>query len=293
MKHALVAAAVLAVFLGIAGGASEQTAASASRTSAVAKVPRFKRAVVVVFENQRRSAIAGSAAAPTFNAYARRYALLKNYQAVTHPSLPNYLALVSGSTQGITDDCTDCTVDAPNLADSLEAARLSWKTYAEDLPYPRFTDARAKLYAKWHNPLVYFKSVYSKPSRLRRIVPYEQFAADLRARRLPTFSLVVPNLCNDIHDCPVQTGDSWLARFLRPLVRSPQLHGGVVFVVFDEGTDTDNRIFAFAVGNVVRPHAVYTRPITHYGLLATLEASWHLRRLVRSATARPITGIWR
>jgi hypothetical protein len=292
VNRASVAAGALVALVVAVGCASAQNAANASKPPA-GKLPRFKRAVVVVFENKPRSVIAGSPAAPTFNRYARRYASLKNYKAVTHPSLPNYLALVSGSTQGITDDCTDCTVDAPNLADSLEAAGLTWKTYAEDLPYPGFTGATAKLYVKWHNPLVYFKSVYSNPGRLRKIVPFDQFAVDLRNRKLPTFSLVVPNFCNDVHDCPVATGDAWLGRFLRPLLGSPQLRGGVVFVVFDEGSDTDNRIFVFAAGNIVRPHAAYTRPLTHYGLLATLEASWHLRRLGRSASARPITGIWR
>ena len=129
-------------------------------------VPAFGRVVVVVFENKGYSEVIGSAAAPTFNNLARRYALLTNYTGVAHPSLPNYLALVSGSTDGITSDCTDCTVAARNLADTLGAASRSWKTYAEGLPSPGFTGADAGRYAKKHEPFVYFRSVLSRPARL-------------------------------------------------------------------------------------------------------------------------------
>ena len=98
------------------------------------RVPNFTHVLVVVFENQEASSIAGNPDAPTFNALAHRYARLTNYDAVAHPSLPNYLALVSGSTHGISSDCTDCVVRARSLADTLAAAGKSWKTYAEDLP---------------------------------------------------------------------------------------------------------------------------------------------------------------
>src|SRR5919109_390932 len=110
-------------------------------------VPVFRHVVVVVFENKERGEVAG---APTFARLARRYASLTRYEAVAHPSLPNYLALVSGSTQGISDDCTDCVVHARNLADTLAAAQRSWKTYAEDLPYTGYTGASKYRYVKHH-----------------------------------------------------------------------------------------------------------------------------------------------
>src|SRR4029079_13602626 len=94
------------------------------------RVPDFTHVVVVVFENHEASSIAGSPDAPKFNALTRRYATLTNYEAVAHPSLPNYLALVSGSTHGISSDCTDCAVPARNLADTLAAPGKTWKTYA-------------------------------------------------------------------------------------------------------------------------------------------------------------------
>jgi len=109
--------------------------------SGTPRVPAFAHAIVVVFENKESPSVFGSRAAPTFNAYAGRYARLTRDYGVTHPSLPNYIALVSGSTHGITSNCTDCVVDEQSLADTLEAAGRTWKTYAEGLPSRGFTSA--------------------------------------------------------------------------------------------------------------------------------------------------------
>jgi hypothetical protein len=256
-------------------------------------VPRFRHAIVVVFENHELPAILGSGEAPTFDALARRGALLTHDDAVAHPSLPNYLALVSGSTQGITSDCTDCVVHARSLADTLEAAHLTWKTYAEGLPAPGFAGPFAGRYAKKHDPFLYFADVAASGRRRSNVVPFPQFARDVRANRLPTFSLVVPDLCDDMHDCSVATGDAWLKREIAPLLRLP---GTVVFVTFDEGTSDEGgggRVATLVLGPLVRPGARYTAPTSHYGLLRTLEDAWGLPRLGLSRTARPITGIWK
>jgi phosphatidylinositol-3-phosphatase len=213
-------------------GCTAGAAAGAGRPG----VPTVDKVVVVVFENKEYPEVIGSGQAPTFAALAERYALLTDYRGVAHPSLPNYLALVSGSTQGVTSDCTSCGVSARNLADTLERAGKTWKTYAEGLPAPGFTGSSAGRYAKKHDPLVYFEDVAARPERLRRIVPLTQFGRDLGAHALPDFSLVVPDLCHDMHDCPVSTGDAWLRAFLGPLLRSRELARGVVYVVFDEGT---------------------------------------------------------
>ncbi len=236
----------------------------------------------------------GSAAAPTFNRLARRYATLESYFAVAHPSLPNYLALVSGSTYEITSDCTSCTVSARNLADTLERAGKSWKTYAEGLPRPGFTGAFAGRYAKKHDPFLYFRDVLARPARLRRIVPLSQLGRDLAARGLPDFSLVVPDLCHDMHDCSVATGDAWLRRVLPPLLWSPQLRDGVVFVVFDEDDGgSGNQVPALALGPLVRAGSRTRRRLDHYALLRTIEDGLGLPRLGRSASAPAVSGIWR
>jgi phosphatidylinositol-3-phosphatase len=284
----------VALALVASGGAS--AGATVSTTSRTVGPPDFTHVVVVVFENHEATSIAGSSDAPTFNALARRYARITDYTAVAHPSLPNYLALVSGSTQGITSDCTDCIVQARSLADTLASARKTWKTYAEDLPSAGFTGGSSGRYAKKHDPFLYFRDVADSRARRDRVVPFPQLARDLAARRLPDFSLVVPNLCDDMHDCSVATGDAWLKAHVVPLLHSPELRGGVVFVVFDEGTSNvggGGHIEALALGPTVRRGSTFAKPTNHYGLLRTIEDAWGLQRLGLSRTATPIRGIWK
>jgi hypothetical protein len=267
-----------------------------AKAPAATTVPDFSHVVVVVFENHEANAVEGSSAAPTFNALGRRYARLTRYDGITHPSLPNYLALVSGSTHGITSDCTDCLVSGRSLADTLAAAGKTWKTYAEDLPEPGWTGGSSGRYAKKHDPFLYFRDVVSSAPRRDRVVPFTRLSRDVAAGRLPDFSLVVPNLCDDMHDCSVATGDAWLKTHVVPLLRSPALRGGVVFIVFDEGSSDlggGGHVDALALGPAVKPHSTFTRPTNHYGLLRTIEDAWGLQRLGASARAAPITGIWR
>jgi phosphatidylinositol-3-phosphatase len=259
-------------------------------------VPDFSHVIVVVLENKSQQDLLGNPAAPYFNALARRSALLSRYGGVTHPSLPNYLALVSGSTQGITSDCTSCTVSARNLADTVEAGHRTWKAYAENLPRPGFTGASAGLYAKKHEPFLYFRDIVRSAGRLRRVVPLTQLYRDLGARKLPDLALVTPNVCHDMHDCPVPLGDAWLRHFLPRLLRSPELADGVVFVIADEprfSLPAGAPVPALAAGPLVKPGSRYAARSSHYGLLRTIEDAWGLRRLGHSRTARPITGIWK
>ena len=289
---AWVLATLLAAGVAIAGIATAGTDRAETRHV----IPTFDRVVVVVFENKEVGQVIGRRDAPTFRSLSRRYALMTNYRAVAHPSLPNYIALVSGSTQGITSDCTSCQVSAPNLADTLERAGMTWKTYAEGLPRAGFTGAGAGRYRKKHNPLVYFTGVVSRPDRLRRIVPLGAFARDLAAGRLPDFALVVPDLCHDMHDCSVATGDAWLRTFLRPLLGRPALRHGVVFIVFDEGDSDEGgggHVPALVLGPLVHPGSRTSMPLDHYGLLRTIEGGWGLPLLGRSRGSPEITGIWR
>jgi phosphatidylinositol-3-phosphatase len=270
-------------------------ASSSGSKGTRAPIPRFDHVLVVVLENKDRGNVLNNSEAPNFNGYAKRYAVLSNYGGLTHPSLPNYLALVSGSTHGIRSDCTTCLVSGRNLADSLERAGLSWKAYAEGLPRPGWTGPFIGRYAKKHVPFLYFRDIVSKPSRLRRVVPFRQFSRDLASGRLPAFSLIVPNLCHDMHDCPVEDGDDWLGGFLTPLLRNPKLANRVVFVVTDEPNDADPNapVPALALGPLVKTNSRYRARMSHYALLRTIEDAWGLPRLGLSARAKPITGIWR
>jgi hypothetical protein len=265
----------------------------AGRATAAAPIPAFDHVVVIVFENKETTSVLGNRAAPTFNSYARRYAKLTRYYGATHPSLPNYLALVSGSTQGITTDCTDCVVDAQNLADTIEASGRTWKTYAEGLPAPGFLGGFKGRYAKKHNPFAYFRDIADDPARRARLVPLTRLAPDLRAGTLPSFSLVVPDLCHSMHDCSVSVGDAWLRSQVGRFLKLPKT---VVFVVFDEGSTSirgGGHTAALALGTAVRSGSRFTRVTSHYGILRTVEQAWGLPLLGHSAHVAPVTGIWR
>ena len=266
-----------------------------SANGAPRSVPQFEHVLVIVLENQSQAQVIGNRHAPRLNALAKRYAVLSRYSGVAHPSLPNYLALISGSTHGIRNDCTTCVIAARNLADTLEHAHLDWKAYAEGLPRVGFAGAYAGLYAKKHMPFLHFRNVLENPARRKLVVPLGQFSRDVAGGRLPAFSLIVPNLCHDMHSCPVATGDAWLGHFLSPLLRSSNLARSVVFVITDEtsGPRPDGVVPALALGPLVARGSKYSVPLSHYGLLRTIEDAWGLPRLGRSARAKPITGIWR
>ena len=283
MKHLIAIAAVVAV---LCGGAQ----------AAKPPVPPFQHVVVVVMENKSKAEVLGNDDAPYFNALASRYAVLTHYGGVSHPSLPNYLALISGSTHGIRSDCTDCTVSGRNLADTLDHAHRTWKAYAEKLPRAGWLGPRTGLYVKRHVPFLYFRDILASSARRRDVVPMRQLSTDLTAGRLPDFSLVVPDLCHDMHDCTVAQGDDWLGRFLPPLLRSSRLAHSVIFVVFDEPLAMypgSNPVPAIALGRLVRPDSEYRAKTSHYGLLRTIEDAWGLPRLGLSKRIGPITGIWR
>lgn len=244
----------------------------AAASPAPSGVPRLAHVVVILFENHDRGEVLGSGDAPTFDRLARSYADLTRYEALTHPSLPNYLALVSGSTQGISDDCTDCAAPGASIGSLLDRAHLSWGAYAEGYPgSPRF--------AKKHVPFLYF------PRDRGHVHPLSA----LDRAHPPAFAFVTPDLCDDMHDCPVATGDRWLARFVPPLLRVPRT---AVFVVFDEGS-ASQEVAALVLGTAVRAHAVDAAPTGHYALLRTVEDALGLPHLGASARAAPITGIWR
>jgi len=254
-----------------------------------APVPSLDHVVVIVFENKDQQQVIGNPSAPTFTALARKYVRFTNYRALTRPSLPNYIAMVSGGTQGIRSNCTSCIVNARNLADTVEASGRTWKAYAEGLPRPGFTGAVAGRYAKKHMPFLYFRDIVLSPARRRNVVPLTQLRADLEAGGLPNFALIVPDMCNSMHDCPVRTGDRWLARTIPPLLKLPNT---LVFITFDEGFRR-NDVPAIALGTAVRPATRVAAPAGHYALLRTIEEAWGLPFLGRSAPAKPFTTIWR
>ena len=299
----LLAGLALLVLAGCGGGLAPAattptdpptTMAGAASTSRPAtKGPQ--RIIVLVEENHSFDQIIGSAQAPFINHLAGQGTLLTGYYAITHPSLPNYIAMVSGDTQGITSDCGDCNVDAANLVDQLEQAGISWTAYMEDLPAACSDAHTAGPYAKKHDPFMYFASIRDNPARCHKAVPADRLGADLAAGRLPRFVFVTPNQDHDMHGAGragddaalIGTADRWLEGLYGKLANSSAWRDGTRLVVtWDEGGPgagagccgglaKGGRVATIVTGPGVeraRDDATYS----HYALLRSIETLFHL-----------------
>jgi phosphatidylinositol-3-phosphatase len=241
---------------------------------------------VLVMENTEYEDVIGASAAPYINRLARTYGLATGSYAITHPSLPNYLALTGGSTFGISSDCTGCSVPGAGLGGQLQSRHISWKAYMEGLPRPCFTGAGAGDYAKKHDPFVYYRAVVRDRAACQKVVQLRALYRDEARHSLPTFTWITPNLCHDIHDCDLRTGDKFLAALVPALLRSLG-QNGLLFLTWDEGT-TDSgccrlarggHIVTIVAGPGARRDARLPTPVDHYSLLQTIEDLLDLPRL--------------
>jgi phosphatidylinositol-3-phosphatase len=271
-------------------------------------VPDFDHIIIVVFENKEFGTVVNSPDMPYFNQLAKSYTLLTQFYAETHPSLPNYLAMIGGDTYGVTFDCTSCIEDGTTLPDLIEAKGLTWKTYQEDMPSACFAGAEAGNYAIKHNPFLYFKPIRLDAARCNRsIVPFTQLSVDLAAGTLPNYVFITPNLCNDAHDCPVKVADGWLKGLIDQLLPPLDAEGKpyLIVITWDEGqgnhsccglpAEAGGRIATILVSPQVKNGFEDATPYTHYSLLKTISEAWHLSYLGHAAEADNvlITAPWK
>jgi hypothetical protein len=274
---ALTAVAV-ALWSGV-GGSSAQAAAG---------VPTPDHTVVVVFENHAYNQVIGSSSAPYINSLKTNGAGLSASYALTHPSQPNYFALFSGATQGITDDScyTPGFSSQPNLASELIAAGKTWGSYNEGLPSQGSTTCSSGDYARKHNPWFGFSNVPTSTAKT-----FAQFPSDYST--LPQVSFVVPDLCSDMHDCSVSTGDTWLKNNLSAYATWAKTHNSLLVVTFDEDNRlAGNKIPTVLYGQQVTPGATSATTYNHYDVLRTIEDMHGLPHAGNAASGKDITGIW-
>jgi len=258
-------------------------------------VPEFTHAYIIVLENKSFDQIVGSPEAPYFNELIAAYGLSEAFQGVAHPSQGNYIAMVSGAIHGVLDaDAHD--LEAPSIFDQLEASGRSWRLFAENVPDGCFTGEVAKdgrdgtgVYLRKHNPAISFTAISGSPERCAYIQDFTAFdpaAADLL--------YIVPNLCHDMHDCPIADGDAWLRDFVPGILESEAFRsGGVLFVTFDEGTGPENHLATIVAGPEVEAGFRSDVPHNHYSLLRTLQESWGLDCLAESCTANTLGEFFR
>ena len=257
------------------------TAQPSATATAIAPFRAYDHVVVVVLENQSFESVNRNPQAAYLNSLAAQNAFATAYSGVSHPSLPNYLALTGGSTFGITSDCTDCFIAAPSVADSIEAAGLTWRAYNESMPSACFA-GDAYPYVQKHDPFYYYNSIRRSPSRCSNIVPLTALGGDFAsAATTPAFSLVTPNMCNDGHDCSLATTDGWLAKFVPSLMSSPGFTTGrsLLVVTYDESESGSDRVLTVFAGRGVKAGFTSANHYNHYSLLRTVEDSLGLAAL--------------
>ncbi|HLY34020.1 MAG TPA: alkaline phosphatase family protein [Jatrophihabitantaceae bacterium] len=242
--------------------------------------------MIVVLENHSFGEVLGQPDAPFLSGLAASGAVLTQSYAVSHPSEPNYLALFSGSTQGVTSDACPLSFGAPNLASALFAAGRTFAGYAEGLPSTGYTGCSYDGYARKHAPWVDFPNVPAAAS-----LPMTAFPSDYS--RLPTVSFVVPDLADDMHDGSRAQADAWLSEHLGGFVRWAPTHDSQLVVTTDEDDySANNRIATLIVGAHVRPGS-YAQRVDHYSVLRWIESTYGLPLLGLSAAAAPVPpAIW-
>jgi hypothetical protein len=288
-----IAAASVAAAAAVAGcgGGSAATAApaatagravAATRGACGADVGRptpLRHVVWIVMENQAYSGVIGSRSAPYLTALAASCGLATRFTAEAHPSLPNYIAMTSGSTLGVKNDAPPSAqpLGAPSIFTQLGTG---WRALEESMP--RACDlSDSGQYAVRHNPAVYY-------TRARARCAAQDVPLSGAPRPSAGFTFVTPNLCHDMHSCAVRDGDRWLAGFIPRLLRTPEYRSGstVVFITWDEDDGSAHQhIPTLVVSRRTRPGTRSATPFNHYALLGTTESILGLPRLGAAAHA--------
>ncbi len=241
----------------------------------------YTHVVWIWMENKEYGSVIGSSAAPYENALAAQCGLAADYHGVTHPSLPNYLAATGGSTFAVSDDAGPGAhpIAGDSIFGQVAAAGLTWRSYEESMGSPCQLGSSGR-YAVKHNPAAYFTAIRSQ-CQGSDVPLADAFGRDISAGTLPTFAFVTPDLCSDTHNCPVGTGDAWLATWVRALLDGPNYRAGTTLVVvtWDEGVGSANTMPTIVVAPTVASGTVARVRLDHYSLLATTEDVLALPRL--------------
>src|SRR6266705_6843386 len=274
--------------VGSSGGAVQALAASGLN---------FDYVVIILMENHNICDIythcGGTGTYMTALADAYSIALQDDYCNV-NPSLPNYLCLSGATDFGCSgydggpnsNACTNSAWNSPNIVDRILGAGLTWKAYMEDMPSNCYGSDSGN-YAVRHNPFVYYGDIANDATRCTRVVPAgspdSALINDLGSTSTASnFMWLTPNTCNDIHSCPIDTGDAYLADLVQRILSSPVFttQRAALYITFDEGKGNNGQpVYTVWAGRVVKPTYTSSVAYNHFSLLATIESNWNLPNL--------------
>jgi hypothetical protein len=311
---------------GCMGGANSLNGVTTPLPNGV--LPHFTHVFVIMLENRGYAQVIGNPHAPYLNHLAASAGLATKYTGVAHPSQPNYLAAISGSTFGVHDD-NDVTLQARNLVDQLEEHGMTWKAYMQSISQcasPLESFCGHDRYARKHNPFVSFSDIQSNPNRMRQIVDTSAMAADLASGQVANFVWISPDQCHDMHglalpssdpcsglnpDALTTQGDTYTQATMDAIMGSPAWSSAdgssVIFVTWDEneGVSVDNsgccgvssgggHVVMIAISQVKSGSRTSSVAYNHYSLLATIQQSWGvgcLEATCDTAEVHPLTDL--
>ena len=254
------------------------------------QISGYNHVVVIVMENKPYNAVIGDPAAPYLTNLAQQCGTATSWSQSSSPSRPNYIDMTSGSVQGCAGSNADppsCQTTSDNIFRQVIGSGGTAKSYIEGMT-SNCQYASGGVYATKHNPWPYYVGPNDQAYCQQFDIPLGTSTAgalinDINAGALPTLSYIVPDLCNDTHDCPVATGDAWLQTVVSKILNGANYAAGdtAVVITYDEYTPVPNVWIAPSV----QPGTVYTGPMSHQGLLRTIEEWLRLPLLNGAATA--------
>lgn len=291
---------------------SNYTGASNSTLSKQDVVPGkvFDRFIQIWLENTDYNDAASTQA---FSSLKEQGILLSQYYATTHPSEPNYAAVVGGDFWAMGDDnLYNIPANISTVIDLLEAENISWAAYQENMPSdgyqgynftsPNYLNSSAPPYAYYmrkHNPPILYDSVASVPERLARIRNFNDLAADVNASVVPQWLFITPNMIDDGHDTSVDFASDWLEFWLPTMLADTNFNDDrtIILLTFDENETyaVNNRIYTLVLGGGVPENLRNTTDdtyYTHYSALSTVQANWALQSLGRQDTNKTVSNVY-
>ena len=251
----------------------------------------IKKVIWIVLENTN---VSDALKDPFLAELVQRGSLMQSMTGESHPSEPNYVAMIAGDTMGVFAD-DDVNLSGNHLGDLLEQKGKTWKAYAEGFPGNCFSGSTSGNYARKHVPFISFINISQNPSRCENIVDGTQFDQDLAAGTLPDYSMYTPDLQNDGHDTNVTFASKFLEQKFGALIRDADfMKDKLIVVTFDESeTYFSNNIYTVLLGGMIQPGSVATEAVNHVSLLRLIESEWNLGSLSRQDDSAVLpTGIW-
>jgi phosphatidylinositol-3-phosphatase len=296
MKLALIGASIA-----VLAGCSGPTNVGTQGVSTVSNPNVTGTVFTIIFENEAADTVI-TPSNPNFWKLSHENGTATSYVSTTHPSLPNYIMLTSGSTNGvITDGDPKANVVVggnANLADQLDAAKIPWRAYMEDMGPSCNFDSTAT-YSAHHDPFLYYQSMTSDPQRCSdHVVDFAQnFQSDLDSGAYK-YMWITPNMCNDMHNCSGPVADAWLGETVAKITASKAYqNGGAIFILFDEGSlrilgsGADLATIVMSP-NLVSPSFVSSTFYDHRSYLATIEDIFGMPRLPTTVDATPMSAFF-